>query len=89
MGAISSCFNKVSFLSLYKKNNKCTKCDICVDVCPTRVQSMADSDRTGKVGDTGCIYCLKCVKACPEKALALRFTNKEIYNGESQWLRRT
>lgn len=83
VGALSSSFNKVSLMSVFKDNTKCTKCDVCVDVCPTRVQGVKERDKTGKVGDTGCIYCLECIRACPEKALALKLGNKGIYDGGS------
>ncbi|UCG69867.1 MAG: 4Fe-4S binding protein [Thermoplasmata archaeon] len=89
VGALSSCFNKVSMMSISKEQNKCTKCDVCINVCPTKVQNVKESDITGKIGDTGCIYCLKCVKACPEKALALKLRSKEIYNGDGIWKTRT
>ncbi|UCF09063.1 MAG: 4Fe-4S binding protein [Thermoplasmata archaeon] len=89
VGALSSGFNKISMISIYKEKGKCTKCSICSDVCPTRVQSVADDGKTGKVGDTGCIYCLKCVKACPEKALALKFSGKSIYKGGGLWQKGT
>jgi ferredoxin-type protein NapH len=89
VGALSSCFNKVSMMSISKDQNKCTNCDVCVNVCPTKVQSVKEKDKSGKIGDTGCIYCLKCVKACPEDALALKLRNKEIYNGDGLWETRT
>lgn len=82
VGALSSCFNKISMMTISKEQNKCTKCDVCVNVCPTKVQSIKELEKSGKIGDTGCIYCLKCIKACPENALTLKFRNREIYNGD-------
>ena len=89
VGALSSGFNKVSLMSISKKQDRCTKCDICVDVCPTRARGVADSTKEGKVGDTGCIYCLKCIKACPEKALDMKLGSKDIYTGEGLWWKGT
>ncbi|UCE74233.1 MAG: 4Fe-4S binding protein [Methanomassiliicoccales archaeon] len=89
VGALSSCFNKVSMMSIFKEQSKCTKCDICVSICPTRVQGVKESDDSGKVGDLDCIYCLKCIKACPEKALTLKLKNKEIYSGDGIWKTKT
>jgi polyferredoxin len=87
VGALSSCFNKVSLFSISKEMSRCTKCDVCINVCPTRVQSIKDRENSGKIGDTGCIYCLKCVKACPEKALTFNAGKREIYTGEGLWNR--
>jgi len=82
VGALSSCFNKISMMTISKEQNKCTKCDVCVNVCPTKVQSIKELEKSGKIGDTGCIYCLKCVKACPENALTLKLRKREIYSGD-------
>ena len=85
MGALASMFNKVSFLHLHKDQDKCTKCNYCVEVCPTRVQSIVTESEQGRISDTGCTLCGECVEACPERALAIRFGPKEIYNGGSLW----
>ena len=89
VGAMSSCFNKVSFMSLSKEKTKCTNCDVCVNVCPTKVQSIKEKERSQKIGDTGCIYCLKCVEACPEKALSFKLGKKEIYSGDGLWMKKS
>jgi polyferredoxin len=85
VGALSSGFNKVSMMSIILNRSKCTRCDVCTDICPTRVESIKEKAKSGKVGDTGCIYCLKCVKACPEDALSLNLRSKEIYSGDGIW----
>jgi polyferredoxin len=85
MGALASLFNKISFLHLNKYQDKCTNCNYCVDVCPTRVESIMTESEQARIGDTGCTYCGECVEACPEKALSIKFGNKELYTGGKQW----
>ncbi len=85
VGAMSSLFNKVSLLHLHKDQSKCTRCNYCVDVCPTRVESIMEESETARIGDTSCTFCLECIEACPEKALSLNFGNKVIYKGGSDW----
>ncbi|MHA1933378.1 MAG: 4Fe-4S binding protein, partial [Promethearchaeota archaeon] len=81
MGAFSSLFNKVSLLSIQKEQSKCTKCNYCVNVCPTRVHRIKDEDVDHRVTDMNCIICLDCIEKCPEKALSLTMGKKEIYRG--------
>ncbi|UCE39391.1 MAG: 4Fe-4S binding protein [Thermoplasmata archaeon] len=84
-GAMISFFNKGSMLSLYKDQGKCTKCNYCVTACPMRIQDLKDEDVDYEIRDRECIYCLDCIDACPEKALILKFQNKEIYKGGKEW----
>jgi polyferredoxin len=85
VGALSSLFNKVSFLHLRKDQDKCTKCNYCVDVCPTRVESIMTESEQERIGDLGCTLCGECVEACPEKALTIDFGNKVLYRGGRLW----
>jgi polyferredoxin len=85
MGALAALFNKVSFLHLHKEQDKCTFCNYCVDVCPTRVESLMTDTEDTRIGETSCTLCGDCVEACPEKALSINFGKKELYKGGREW----
>ena len=85
VGALSSIFNKISLLHLHKDQSKCTRCNYCVDVCPTRVESVMEESEIDRIGDISCTYCMECVEACPEKALSLKFGSVTLYKGGKQW----
>ncbi len=85
IGALSSMFNKVSFLNLSKDQDKCTRCNYCVDVCPTRVESVMTESEIEHLGDPGCTFCGECVEACPEKALSIKFGSFKLYSGGRSW----
>jgi polyferredoxin len=85
MGALASLFNKVSYLHLHKDQDKCTYCNYCVDVCPTRVESLMTEAERPRIGDTSCTLCGDCLEACPEKALSIDFGEKVLYKGGADW----
>ena len=85
VGAISSFFNDISFLSIQKDIPKCTKCNYCVSCCPMNVQKVRDEDKDSRISNIDCTLCLECIEKCPEKALTLQFANKEIYKGGKDW----
>lgn len=72
-GAIMAILNRFSFLGLHRDPVKCAKaeCRLCVEVCPMRVPIL-DSPWE-KFSDPECIYCLKCIDACPAKAIKLKY----------------
>jgi polyferredoxin len=89
LGAFSSLFNKVSILSLRKDQDKCTRCNYCVNVCPTRVLKIKEEDKDDNVTDMNCDFCLECIENCPEKALSLCVGKKAIYKGgKKDWWQR-
>lgn len=85
MGALISPLNRVSILTLYKNQKKCTKCNFCVDACPMRVRELRDEDVKDKIDHMGCTYCFECIDFCPEKALEARIGNWTIYRGGKDW----
>ena len=72
-GAIMALMNRFSFLGLRRDLAKCAKgeCRICVDACPMNVRIL--DLPWEKFSDPECIYCLKCMDACPNKAIKLKY----------------
>jgi len=57
--------------SLIKK--RCTRCGVCVDVCPTGAAQMDDDDFPTYDLDL-CIGCAQCIALCPTMALKIHFS---------------
>jgi len=72
-GAGLAILSRFSFLGLKRDVVKCTKagCRTCVEACPMKVRILELPWE--KFTDPECIYCLKCVTACPTKALKPKF----------------
>ncbi|OPX26263.1 MAG: hypothetical protein B1H05_02585 [Candidatus Cloacimonas sp. 4484_140] len=52
----------------------CTKCSICLEICPTNA---IDIERK-KINYKLCLRCLRCYEACPENAISVKgFSNPE------------
>lgn len=63
----------VASLSLHKiriKDNACTQCQKCVNVCP--MDALVLADKKIHIEYTQCILCGKCLKICPENAIAYK-----------------
>jgi len=71
--AIMAIMNKFSFLGLHRDLVKCVKgeCRLCVEACPMNVRIL--DLPWEKFSDPECIYCMKCVDACPDKAIKLKY----------------
>jgi len=65
--------NKFSFLGLRRDLVKCSKseCRLCVEACPMNVRIL--DLPWEKFSDMECIYCMKCVDVCPNKAIKLKY----------------
>jgi ferredoxin-type protein NapH len=72
-GAIMALLSRFSFLGLRRDLHKCPKgtCRLCVEVCPMRVPIL--DLPWEKFSDPECIYCLKCVDACPHGGIKLKY----------------
>jgi polyferredoxin len=65
--------NKFSFIGLRRDPVKCEKggCRLCVAACPMRVPIL--DLPWEKFSHEECIYCLKCVDACKDRAIRLKY----------------
>lgn len=72
-GAIMAIMNRFSFIGLRRDPVKCAKgtCRHCVEVCPMDIRIL--DLPWEKFSDPECIYCLKCVDACEDGALKLKY----------------
>ena len=72
-GAIMAILNKFSFLGLGRDLAKCVKgeCRLCVEACPMNVRIL--DLPWEKFSDMECIYCMKCVDVCPNKAIKIKY----------------
>jgi len=79
MGGFMSLFSTHSFTWLHKDADKCTKCRICLRVCPMDHDKVYEHMDTGDVGGQDCTLCTRCVEMCPEKdCLSLNFMSKRL-----------
>ena len=79
MGAVMALFNKLSLIWLRKDPDKCTKCRICLRVCPQDYYKVYEEMEKENITGGECTLCGRCVEACPEKgALGLTVLNKTI-----------
>jgi polyferredoxin len=66
LGLILSWYRKISFFKLKKDDVKCTRCEICYNVCPMDIEEVFKSRGRTDVTFPECHLCLKCVENCPE-----------------------
>jgi ferredoxin/flavodoxin len=57
------------FKSLYRADENCTRCGLCVKVCP--VSNISLTETSVEFGNK-CILCLRCIHQCPEEAIQLK-----------------
>ena len=60
----------------YHVDDSCTRCGLCVQLCPTDNIRM---DETGINFDQQCIVCLRCVHQCPAHAIQIGSLTKDKY----------
>jgi uncharacterized protein (DUF362 family)/NAD-dependent dihydropyrimidine dehydrogenase PreA subunit len=51
-------------------DKKCTRCGVCIDVCPQKVVGLKNNHIVFKY--RGCIACFCCMEACPDSALKIK-----------------
>lgn len=83
IGAVNFLFNEGSFLFLEKDNQRCTRCGICLEVCPMNQRKVYEERIRNKVDSMRCIKCFKCVEKCPEdNCLKVRFMKFTIFSSK-------
>lgn len=78
-GIILSLFNKGRCLVKKKDLLKCTKCGICASVCLMETTRAYEEKSKTTIDHMECVNCYKCVVACPEKALKVKFLGLKIF----------
>lgn len=67
MGGLMAIFSRTSIPLLKKDPDKCTRCKICLRVCPLDHDRVYDDMVKDDVGGEDCTLCGKCVEYCPEE----------------------
>lgn len=51
--------------------DKCTGCQLCIRVCPTKAIEFIPEDKKVKIFVARCCFCAQCNDICPTKALSM------------------
>ena len=68
MGAVFSIISKLRLNKIKRKGSSCAGCGVCERKCPMGVE--LSKVENGAVSSGECIDCMRCLKACPTKALS-------------------
>ncbi len=73
LGALLGLVSRWAPLRLVTNAKRCTSCGICQMGCPASARSTTSPD----ICDPGeCLFCLRCMRICPQEAISLRFEPK-------------
>lgn len=79
LGTLMGLLHKVAGPKIKKNGNACTHCRACLEVCPMGIESVYQLRNNPDVTHADCIFCMKCIDACPEKdALSVSLLGKTI-----------
>ncbi len=79
MGAYMALLSRYSLVWLQKDPGKCTKCRVCLRVCPMDHDTVYEEMERIDVGGEDCTLCGKCVEMCPEEdCLSLSFMSRDL-----------
>jgi ferredoxin-type protein NapH len=68
-GAMQSFTNKIDAFEIRIDQDKCSKCKVCIGVCPTF--SLDNTGLSKGKPNISCTKCGKCIDHCPQKAISL------------------
>ena len=89
IGAFTALFNRQSLFWLKKEPSKCTKCRICLRVCPMDIEEVFVEMERRNITSPECIMCGRCVESCPEDgALSMNYMGRELARSRSPASRR-
>lgn len=71
LGAIYALLNKVALLHMRCDKGRCVSCKVCCTACHIKLEPSL------KPNDPECFRCGKCINACPQKALMVKFGAKK------------
>jgi len=81
MSAMHYILSPLALLKLKKDGSKCTKCGDCYNVCDMQIKDIADDVKSTNILRDDCIFCMKCVAACPEDdALHVDILNMKVFS---------
>ncbi len=83
LGALWGLFNKVSAIRFNVDETRCTKCNLCQEVCPMDIKIYEDPNHYD------CIRCMKCVYVCPQKVISVDAFGVELIKTEVKLVYRT
>jgi len=82
-GLLLSFFNRGGLLNKEKDVLKCTRCGICLNVCPLQNENVYLEKKKKKVDFADCIHCFRCIDSCPEDdCLKVKFLGKTIFKSK-------
>jgi len=92
-GLLLSVFNRGGLLNKEKDILKCTRCGICLAVCPLQNENvylekshikknrMMELKRDRNIDHKACIHCFRCIDFCPEEGcLKVKFLHIKIFS---------
>ena len=70
MGTVASTITKITGKTegVITISDKCTSCQTCVSICPMQI-NIPQYQKSGKVIDSDCMKCRKCINYCKQDAL--------------------
>jgi len=89
IGAFLALFNRQSLFWLRKEPSKCTKCRVCLRVCPMDIEEIFVEMERENVTSPECIMCGRCVESCPEEGcLSFNYMGRQLARSRSLETRR-